>query len=665
MEPVTEPVTEYPLTERELMPTDPGSTLHPREHMQSPRLVFLVLTGAAALLLAQSPGCTHRAAVPGDDPDMYIPADAEPLLDASPDQPVPDMLILPDGPVADQIGPSSPCTDKSALNPNGRKPVSYRQSTTGGWKIATDVDAKYSELSTPSSVTSAATMDNVLADQEAAGFVTSRGSAQSIQDEWTQVVGAMQAAVKAEGGTVKVRASGTSAPTHDLFPAVKATILDVKLTTAQSAAQLRNLLTANLLGTQPQLLGNLPPDFGVKATELVVRFVTVKRFKRKLDPKTQKPLQTKAGYGVDVGDKSQWRLLVMGGVARKSAYADVKYPTGFLINDLSNGTALALPGCNVSDGCANETIIQAIPKADIIWVSDESSSMDDNRQDIIDNATDFFNRAMASGLDFRMGVTNVCDPSDKFASSVGKFCSVASKDWSHLGGADRFLLPKEKGAFSGCIKNPPGGVKGAEYGLVNAMAAVKRHLPRAVNKPNKIRKDAKLVIIVATDEYPNSLNSILNFGILNPCTLQKYTTTELNKALKPYVDYFTGAKDPGTKAIVHVIGGVCANSCGALVAHGYRDLAQKTGGMVGDVCQKDLGPTLQVIIDHIVGTVSPLKLSHVPISGTLAVSKNGISVPRSRTHGFQYREATNSIAFINVKYQKGMKVVVGYKRWVD
>ncbi len=470
--------------------------------------------------------------------------------------------------------------------------------------------------------------------------------------------------VKALGGTVKVRVSGTSGPTHDLFPSVKGTTLDVKLTTPVSVAALRTALAAGVLATTPQKLGNLPPTFGVNASELVVRFATVRRFKRKLDPKTQKPLRTKDGkYAVDAGDQSKRKLVIMGAVARKAAYADAKLRTGFLVDDLSNGTSLAAAGCKVSNGCANETIIQAVPKADIIWVSDESSSMDDNRQDIVNNATSFFNRALASGLDFRMGVTNVCDPKDKFSAAVGRFCSISTKDWASMGGADRFLLPKEKGTFSGCIKNPPGGVKGAEFGLVNAMAAIKRHLPRAVNSPNRIRKGAKLVVIVATDEYPNSFNGFLNFGILNPCKVPTHTAAEMTKALSPYVDYFSGAKDPETKAIMHVIGGVCQNSCGALVAHGYRDLAQKTGGMVGDVCQKDLGPTLQAIIDHIVGTVSPLKLKYVPISGTLAVSKNGVSVPRSRANGFEYREATNSIAFINVKYKKGMKVVVGYKRW--
>ena len=626
---------------------------------------FLVIP-SLLLALATAPGCTHRATVLGDEPDAQIIADAEPPDAAVPDLLIPDLLIVPDGPRPDQVGPSAPCTDRSAKNPNGRKPVIYRESLKGDWRVAIDVDAAYTELSpafTVGGAPAAATIDNVLTDQETAGFVLSRvTTSQQIKEEFNTVMAAISTGV-GKDSSVSLRASGTHAPSHDLYPAVKGTILDIKVDTQQTAAQLRNELVAAMLGGSSWTLGNLPPSFVSADSKFVVRLVILKRHQHKLHPTTQKPLVDKQGYGIDSGDKSKWRLVVMGSVARRSAYESLQRPTGFLVDDLSNGTSLAHAGATTSDGCATETITMTIPRADIIWVSDESSSMDDNRNDVVNNANNFFARALSSGLDFRMGVTNVCDPNEKYAKMVGKFCSVASADWSHDGGADRFLLPKEKGAFSGCIKNPPGGVKGAEFGLVNARAAVSRHLPRSGNQAHKIRSGAKLVIIVLTDEYPNSLNPILNFGFTNPCALKKANQAELDKAIKPYHDYFSGAQGADSKAILHVIGGVCSNACGALVAHGYRDLSQKLGGMVADICQKDLGPTLQQIIDHTVGAVSPLKLKHVPISATLAVSRNGISVLRSRTKGFQYREAENSIALINIKYQKGMKVVVGYKRW--
>jgi hypothetical protein len=113
----------------------------------------------------------------------------------------------------------------------------------------------------------------------------------------------------------------------------------------------------------------------------------------------------------------------------------------------------------------------------------------------------------------------------------------------------------------------------------------------------------------------------------------------------------------------HLIGGVCNNSCSANIGHGYRELAQAFQGQIGDVCQKDLGNTLQVIIDSIVGAASPVKLDYVPISASLAATMDGVEIKRSRTNGFDYRSSSNTLAFINVKYKKGSEVVASYKRW--
>ena len=114
---------------------------------------------------------------------------------------------------------------------------------------------------------------------------------------------------------------------------------------------------------------------------------------------------------------------------------------------------------------------------------------------------------------------------------------------------------------------------------------------------------------------------------------------------------------------MYLSGRISNNTCNADVAHGYKELAQQLGGVVGDVCQKNLGNTLQVIIDSIVAGASPLKLEYVPISSSIAVAMDGAQIPRSRTNGFDYRAEQNSLAFINVKFDKGSEVVSSYKRW--
>jgi hypothetical protein len=563
------------------------------------------------------------------------------------------------------------CRDATEDRPQGRKPIQLRKSTTGDWHVALEKTATYGELqiTNAGAKDAAGVIDESGTMAEVAGFVVSRDTdKENLQEELTAIVQALNTKPPGGSGTVSQRSSGNQIKSHDKYDSVQGTILDVTLSTASNVSTVRNELVGALLGKQMAELGNLPGPYGSSHTEFVIRFVTLKRFEFKED--AQGNIEKDAnGYPLDSGDKSKWRLMVMGAVSAKANYQDPSRVTGFIVDDLSNGTALATAGDVVQNECDVGTI-SSLPIADIIWVIDESGSMDDKRQDVVNNANNFFSRALSSGLDFRMGVTGVCDPDDTWgdcpSTVVGKFCSKISTNQSDDGGVDRFLLPSEQSIFSSCIKNPPGYEGGSEYGLVNTKEAVKKHLPRAANAPDKVRADAKLVIIIATDEVPESLSSTIGYSNFSSCTLDASTQTAVNSAIQPYVSLLSGVTDPEAAAVVHLIGGVC-NSTGCSwepdVAHGYKELVQQLGGQIGDVCQKDLGNTLQVIIDSIVAGASPVKLDFVPISTSLAVAMDGVEILRSRTNGFDYRSSGNSLVFISVKYKKGSEVVASYKRW--
>ena len=532
------------------------------------------------------------------------------------------------------------CSPKSPTNPDGRKPIQLRQSAAGDWQVALEVSSKYSDLKVAGAAAkeAAAAIDDDDSATEVAGFVLSKPltpGLSTVQQEQTSLMGAINTTPPG-GATVTVVGSGIQGKTHDGLDAIRGTYLSVNVSSPAMVSVIRNELVATLLGKSPSALSNLPASFGSSHSELVMRLATVRRSDR---------------------------LLVMGAVASKNNYDDVNRSTSFVVDDLSGGTALAKAGTQVSAECDGNQI-DALPKADIVWVVDESGSMDDNRQDIVNNANNFFSRALASGLDFRMGVTNVCDPQGTYKSVVGKFCSKVSSDSTDDGGTDRFLLPGEQTLFSACIKNPPGYEGGSEYGLVNAMEAVKRHLPRTASSPAKIRPDAKLVIIVVTDEVPQSLTTVIgDYTKYQLCTLDAATQANVSTALQPYMQLFTGASTPGAQAIFNVIGGTCNNSCSADVAHGYRELAQQLNGQIADVCQKSLGASLQVMIDGVVGAASPVKLTHVPITTSMTATLDGQVIQRSRKSGFVYAAASNTLAFINVNYGKGSVVIASYSRW--
>ncbi|PID38237.1 MAG: hypothetical protein CSA65_01725 [Proteobacteria bacterium] len=566
------------------------------------------------------------------------------------------------------------CRDATEEKP-GRKAVMERKSAnpkpdpnkSGDWHLALELSAKYGDITIApprKDKEAAAAIDHEDTQEQVAGFIISMpATKKNVQEEIADIIAKLTTKPPGSGsgsGTLTVRASGTQGKSHDKYDEVRGTILDLSGANT-NVSTVRNELIATVLGRTPATLTNLPQPFGTSGSDFVIRLVTIRRFAFK---ETKGNLELDAdGFPVeDTTKPEERRIIVMGAVALRSNYQDPSRKTGFLVDDLSNGTAVAVFSDEVENECDVGTIT-SLPVADIIWVIDESGSMSGERQDVVNNANNFFSRALASGLDFRMGVTNVCTPSGSHKYAVGKFCSKISNNSSDKGGTDRFLLPSEQQVFSSCINNPPGYEGGSEYGLVNAEEAVKKHLPRASNAPSKIRPEAKVVIIVATDEIPQSLSSIVSYQEKDACQLSAGKQTQINSAIQKYLDLFKGLTDPEASAIFHLIGGVCNNSCGADVGHGYRELAQQLGGQVGDVCQHDLGNTLQVIIDSIIGAASPVVLEYVPIASSLAVAMDGVEVTRSRINGFDYRAEQNSLAFINVKFDKGSEVVASYKRW--
>ena len=117
------------------------------------------------------------------------------------------------------------------------------------------------------------------------------------------------------------------------------------------------------------------------------------------------------------------RVLVMGGVAA-ARHGPGRQPCTPGSTWTISPTAPAWPRPQTrTPWSATPSSSQSTPMADIIWVVDESGSMNDNRQDIVNNANDFFTRAVKSGPRLPHGGGRRQEPRAAPASSVGKFCS--------------------------------------------------------------------------------------------------------------------------------------------------------------------------------------------------------------------------------------------------
>ncbi len=553
--------------------------------------------------------------------------------------------------------PSFVCRKAGETSAAGYKPMQFKKSTTGDWHVALEKDAVYGEqqLTAPKAKEVVASFDLQGPSQGVAGFIVSIPAAagSDVGQLASALVTKISQQLPGKSGVSQL-VSGAAGTSHDKFPTVTGTQLAITLSSAKNPPAVRNDLLPILLSRPPAEVTSLPAaTFGPSTTTLLLAFQTLLR--------------------------PDGRLLIMGAVAADSMVKDPTKTTGFHVDDLSNGTGLATAGDSDTLEC-DAFILDRQPIADVIWIVDESGSMDDNRQDIVNNASDFFARAVKSGLDFRMGVAGMKDVTTG-GVVAGKFCSKVSTNTSDDGGTDRFLLPSEQTIFQGCVKNPPYYEGGSEFGLVNTFEAVARHLPRKAGDAAKIRPEATLVVIIVTDEAPQEFKSGTSYngksGFLgyneydiSQCSSSKMS--QINAYVKEWIDLFQGKNATHGlegKAIVHMIGGVCNSNCGGSLMPieypwGYEQIVKATGGQIGDICQKNLGTTLQLIIDSVTGAASPAVLDLVPISASLAVGLNQTPLERSRVKGFDYNAASNSLLFIGVPFTKGDQVVASYRRWV-
>ena len=558
---------------------------------------------------------------------------------------------------ADKDLPTFICHEADEVGDKGLKPIDFHKSTTGNWNVALEAKTPYGEIKidSPGPKQAGASFDYAGANQAVAGFVVSLAAAGS--DISAEAAGVLAEIKKLSGAaSVSQLSSGNGITSHDKFPAVVSTQLAITMSAATKAGAVRNALFEAILGGKVSNTGS--DSYGPSATDFTLRYETLLR-------------------------PAEGRLLVIGGVAPTSMAQDDKQQTSIHLDDLSNGTGLATASDSDTVEC-DPFILDRNPVADIIWVVDDSGSMNDNRKDIVNNANEFFSRAVKSGLDFRMAVTGVADPNDFMPLQpkpvVGKFCGkqMPAEDLFPPfddGGPDRFLAPGEQAIFKSCVNNPPYNEGGSEYVLAHALEGVRRHLPRKAGDPTRIRPGASLALILATDEISKELKGGSYLGKSGPdlsgqmsCTLPASVQSQVNAYLGPWLALFTGkdatyGKD--AKAMVHLIGGVCNATCTtAEVGHGYFELVKATGGITADICQKSLGTTLQIIIDTITGAASPAVLQYVPVSASLAVAVDNTQLQRSRVKGFDYVGFSNSLVFVGVPITKGSQVVASYRRWV-
>lgn len=505
----------------------------------------------------------------------------------------------------------------SACETNGLITPTLDTRKAANWTLALDPafsTVRAAQIEHATSVEAAVAFDDV--KSLVAGFALTKAGT---SDPGTQDQHDEQAMGKLSGVTVVGTFTRQPFLTYDGFPAVVSQ-RRVQLATAGSPGALRDKLLGALVGKSLKIAGG--SSFSAQTTSFTLVLTTVVR---------------------------PDRVVLIGGVAPEAAFANRAEQTSIRLRDLTNATALAR-GLKTLKAECDHSQVSALPRADIVWLIDNSVSMSDDQQLIADSSAEFFKRLAGSNIDFRIGVMQ------------------AGCNTSYLGLTER-KFTRDKKKFSKWIKEPdgPAGCEGeapiTAGKHLHERILSKHEVTDANDMSSGLRSKAKLMYVFVTDEDERPLQSDDKGS--RSITQAKMVAQPSFKSLR---DYYRRA-------------GIIAFGMIALAPRCIREyepswaakaIVEATGGASWPICATNkpvLSSALNAMVKAAQGVTSTFKLSRVPISSTLKLTLGGKTVKRSASDGFDYDGPNNAIIFNTgssaARPKKGDTIYVSYRFFED
>jgi hypothetical protein len=318
-------------------------------------------------------------------------------------------------------------------------------------------------------------------------------------------------------------------------------------------------------------------------------------------------------------------------------------------------------------------------KIDILWVVDNSGSMDSSQQNLVNSFGSFINRIQTLNFDFHMAVT----ATDAYRGNFYSSTNPVFTDW-----IKRFRKGPLYGSGSSYYYSPDSGVAIMDRNTPNlnqvfvtnatqgtfgsgderAFSSFKDVLdPTFASNTGFRRPDAFLAIIIVSDEDDFSANTSTNVAgayrgeldsdpVVLPAPTSPsdypalYTDSRITpvSAYKTFLDGLVGAGNYSVSAI-----SIMDNTCkaqlntsygGRRIGRRYMQLADMTAGVKASLCG-NFGQSLQLISDSILELSSVFKLNREPNPDTINVIVNGVKVDQGAINGWTYEQPTLTITF--------------------
>jgi hypothetical protein len=264
-------------------------------------------------------------------------------------------------------------------------------------------------------------------------------------------------------------------------------------------------------------------------------------------------------------------------------------------------------------------------KVDILWVIDNSGSMQNDQKRLADNFQTFIHEFLDRGLDFQMGITTTDATMRGDGKRVGNSQQL-NADWSS----------KNEGKFIRDFKRLINvGTKGSpkEMGISSSVRFLQRYAN--LNNDEFVRDDAFLVIIYLSDEEDQSPLSVQHYANLikgykaNPSDIKVYSITTDMSIMNQW----------------------------ETVGHRYMAMADIFGGIKSDI-KKDFYPVLRDMGLSIANLLDSFALAGLPHNDELEVIVDGVI----QETGYIYDNQTRTVRFDESSMpREGASVVIRYK----
>lgn len=370
-------------------------------------------------------------------------------------------------------------------------------------------------------------------------------------------------------------------------------------------------------------------------------------------------LDTQFRVIIQATQDSNGNAVVIVGVTTVSNYANVEDE----LSSLTDGTNVG-PSQQQPQDFVDTLLADNPPKADFLFVVDNSGSMQEEQSAVVSNSLSFFDRLNGLGIDFQLGVITT----DSSGVRGGNFTNNRSQFNNNVNagingsGKESCVYFAEK-AISLTSPNNMNAILTNGNGSLNSVGSL--GYPRA---------NSNLAVICLTDES-DAYTKWDGSGSDSDAPRFNYADNvfKVNEvtfyAIMPLDNSGQYGSCVGTNGNANVYYNFNPNTTiFSVAALNPKTLAENTGGSVSSICGENYGAFLQQLADQVAAKASSYVLSRIPISSTIKVYLNGVELERTTTPpegttGYKYISSENKIVFTGKIPQAGSTIQIAYQSY--